>query len=76
MKKIIATIDDTGNLVDDTNAIVTNLSGMNYTFTDFDAQAEEAKTAEPVEDQLTVIQLISLGITPDEIIKMKVNKVL
>ncbi len=66
MKKVIATIEDNGNLVDDNGTIIMATGGMNYKF----AELDETK------EGFSVAQLVSLGVTPDDLIKMKANGVI
>lgn len=65
MKKIIATIDDAGNLTDDNGLIVMNIGSMSFKFKEF----EEKESGE----SSTVAQMVSLGVTTDDLIKMRAS---
>ena len=67
MRKVIAFIDGQQNLMDKNKAIICNLAGQAYAFEDAGEKAEKAEKAEDI------AQLISLGVTPDDLIKLKAN---
>ncbi len=60
MKDVIVTIDDAGNMVDADGKIMMNITGMNYRF-------------KKVKKQADIEKLVSLGVSPDDLIKMKAN---
>ena len=66
MKKVIATIDDSGNLTDNNGIVMVSTTGMNYDLPELDESKEG----------FSVAQLVSLGVTPDDLIKMKANGVI
>lgn len=67
MRKVIAFIDDNENLMDKNKVIICNLAGQAYDFEDAGEKAEKAED---------IAQLISLGVTPDDLIKLKANGIL
>ena len=66
MKKIVLTIDSTGQLVDDSNACIYagfDTAGYNY------KEQEEVVKAD-------VAQLVSLGVTADDLLKLKASGII
>lgn len=66
MKKVIITIDDAGNMLDDTGLTILNISGMTYKFTEVGGG----------ETDIDVVKLVGLGVSPDDLIKMKASGVI
>ncbi len=60
MKDVIVTIDDAANMVDADGKIMMNITGMNYRF-------------KKVKKQADIEKLVSLGVSPDDLVKMKAN---
>ena len=68
-KQIILNVDSNDNLVDDnSNVIVSSFSAMSYSYKTLD----DIKNKESID----VAKLVSLGVTPDDLIKLKANKIL
>ncbi len=60
MKEVTVTIDDTNNMIDANGAIMMSLHGTTYQF-------KEAKK------QVDIEKLVALGVSPDDLMKMKAS---
>ena len=69
MKKIILTIDDDGHLADDIGSVVmAGFGGMSYQYKD----QEETGTNNTID----AVKLVGLGVTPDELIKLRATGII
>ncbi len=65
-KRIILTINDNGDLMDDNGGIVMGgFESMNFVYQDADDK-----------QAIDIAKLVSLGVTPDDLIKLKANKII
>jgi len=73
MQKVILNLDDTGNLTDDNGTLMIGTMGMNYNMPVMDPP--EAADPEPP-TEATLPELIKLGVSIDDIIKLKANNII
>jgi hypothetical protein len=67
-RKILLTIDENGNLLDDNGIqILASFTSMTYVYTD--ATDEQAESAD-------IVQLATLGMSADDLLKLKVAGVI
>ena len=76
MKKLIIGVDSVGNLLDMQGAVLTvcNVTNMNYDLPVYDLPVYDKN--KPNENDTDVVKLISLGVTPDDLIKLKASGLL
>ena len=70
MKKMIVRMDDSGNLRDENGTIMLCTNGLNYDLREYEEIPCELAVADE-QHASVVTQLISMGITPEDLIKLR-----